>query len=75
MIDLPIRHILFPYDFSTQGQLAAPYVRAYASRFGARVTILGARDYGQSGTPEELYDAYGISAKHVAEAARALANA
>src|SRR5215467_11979825 len=40
MIDLPIRHILFPYDFSTQGQLAAPYVRAFAQRFGARVTIL-----------------------------------
>jgi transketolase len=42
---------------------------------GTRLTILGCRDYGQSGTPEELYDAYGISAKHVAEAARALAKA
>jgi len=40
---------------------------------GARLTVLGCRDYGQSGTSEELYDAYGISAKHVAEAARALA--
>ncbi|MEX0832671.1 MAG: transketolase C-terminal domain-containing protein [Actinomycetota bacterium] len=39
---------------------------------GARLTILGTKDYGQSGTPEELYDAYGISAKHVAEAARTL---
>jgi transketolase len=42
---------------------------------GARLTVLGCRDYGQSGTSEELYDAYGISAKHVAEAARALASA
>ena len=40
---------------------------------GAKVTILGCHDYGQSGTSEELYDAYGISAKHVVEAARALA--
>ena len=31
---------------------------------------LGTRDYGQSGSPAELYDAYGISAAHVADAAR-----
>jgi nucleotide-binding universal stress UspA family protein len=40
MIDLSIRHILFPYDFSRQGQIAAPYVAAFAQRFGARVTML-----------------------------------
>ena len=40
MIELPLRHILFPYDFSRQGQLIAPYVRAFATRFGARVTML-----------------------------------
>ncbi len=36
----------------------------------ARLTVLGARDYGQSGTSEELYEEYGISAAHVAAAAR-----
>jgi len=40
MVDLPIRHILFPYDFSTQGQRAATYVAAFAKRFNARVTML-----------------------------------
>ena len=40
MTDLHIRHILFPYDFSRQGRLAAPYVTAFARRFGAQVTML-----------------------------------
>jgi nucleotide-binding universal stress UspA family protein len=35
-----IKHILFPYDFSAQGVQAVPHVRALASRFQARVTIL-----------------------------------
>jgi nucleotide-binding universal stress UspA family protein len=36
-----IKHILFPFDFSTQGLLAAPFVRAVANRFEARITLLG----------------------------------
>ena len=36
-----IEHILFPYDFSHQCTLVAPYVRAVACRFGAKVTLLG----------------------------------
>ena len=36
----------------------------------ARLTVLGARDYGQSGSSEELYDTYGISSTHVEKAAR-----
>ena len=40
MIELPIRHILFPFDFSHQGLLAANYVTAVAKRFGAHVTML-----------------------------------
>jgi len=35
-----LQHILFPYDFSTQGQHTVPFVRALASRLGARVTLL-----------------------------------
>ena len=34
------RHILFPYDFSIQSSQVVPFVRALASRFGARVTLL-----------------------------------
>jgi nucleotide-binding universal stress UspA family protein len=35
-----IRHILFPFDFSTAGTAAIPYVRALANRFHAKVTVL-----------------------------------
>ena len=35
-----IRRILFPFDFSRQGSLAAPFVRAIAGRCGAGVTLL-----------------------------------
>jgi hypothetical protein len=35
-----MKHILFPFDFSSQGELAAPFVRALAARFNARVTLL-----------------------------------
>lgn len=37
-----IKHILFPFDFSPQGDLAIPFVRAVASRCGATVTLFGA---------------------------------
>jgi nucleotide-binding universal stress UspA family protein len=35
-----LRHILFPYDFSPQGQHIAPFVAALARRLTAHVTIL-----------------------------------
>lgn len=35
-----IKHILFPFDFSEQAQLAAPFVSAVSSRFDARITLL-----------------------------------
>jgi nucleotide-binding universal stress UspA family protein len=34
-----IHHILFPFDFSEQCSLAAPFVRAVASRYGAKVSV------------------------------------
>jgi len=37
----PINHILFPFDFSKQAMLAAPFVRAVADRFDAAVTLIG----------------------------------
>jgi nucleotide-binding universal stress UspA family protein len=39
MTDLPIRHILFPYDFSQQGRQVLPYVSTFAKTFGAEVTV------------------------------------
>jgi nucleotide-binding universal stress UspA family protein len=35
-----IKHILFPFDFSKQGLLAVPFVRAVAGRFKARITLI-----------------------------------
>jgi len=57
-------------DHNVAGGLGSAVAEVVAQGNGARVTILGTRDYGQSGTPEELYEAYGISAKHVSAAAR-----
>jgi len=37
----PIRHIVFPFDFSRQAFQAVPFVGAIASRFGTKVTVLG----------------------------------
>ncbi len=35
-----IREILFPFDFSPQGSQVVPFLRALASRFSARITLL-----------------------------------
>ena len=35
-----IKHVLFPFDFSTQAFEVAPFVRAMALRLGAKVTVL-----------------------------------
>jgi nucleotide-binding universal stress UspA family protein len=37
---LNIRHILYPFDFSHRSKAAAPFVRAMAERFEARVTLM-----------------------------------
>lgn len=39
MTPLPIRHLLFPYDFSEQGRQALPFVSALAKCFDAHVTV------------------------------------
>ena len=59
-------------DHNVLGGLGSAVAEALAQNGtdGAKLTVLGCRDYGQSGSAEELYDAYGISARHVAQAAR-----
>src|SRR5437588_439405 len=64
------KRIVTVEDHNVAGGLGSAVAEVVAQGNGARVTILGTRDYGQSGSPDELYDAYGISAKHVADAAR-----
>ena len=64
-------HVVSVEDHNVVGGLGSAVAEVLAQAgSGARLTVLGARNYGQSGTPEELYDEYGISASHVADAAR-----
>ena len=57
-------------DHDVVGGLGSAVAEVLAAADSARLSVLGVRGFGQSGTQEELYDAYGISANHVAEAAR-----
>jgi nucleotide-binding universal stress UspA family protein len=36
----PIKHILFPMDFSERSGATAPYVASMARRFGSKITVL-----------------------------------
>ena len=51
MTPLPIRHILFPYDFSEQGRQAVPFVNAFARQFGARLTLFSVAPPGSDDLP------------------------
>jgi transketolase len=64
------KRIVTVEDHNVAGGLGSAVAEVVAQSNGARVTIVGVRDYGQSGSPDELYEEYGISARHVAEAAR-----
>jgi transketolase len=66
------RAVITVEDHNVFGGLgsAVAEVLAAAGTDGTRLSVLGVRDYGQSGTSEELYEEYGIGASHVAKAAR-----
>jgi transketolase len=66
------RAVITVEDHNVHGGLGSAVAEALAAAGtnGTRLTVLGVRDYGQSGSPEELYEEYGISASHVAKAAR-----
>ena len=49
-------------DHNVVGGLGSAVAEALSEAgSGARLKVLGCQDYGQSGTSEELYDAYGIA--------------
>ena len=56
-------------DHNVTGGLGSAVSEAVA-QIGAAVPVvrLGARSFGESGTAEELYDKYGLSAPHIVEA-------
>jgi nucleotide-binding universal stress UspA family protein len=72
MLELPMRHILFPYDFSRQGQLAARYVAAYAKRFDAHVTMLSVVPPGYAPVPASMGGSELHAGEHASEWRRTL---
>ena len=63
-----IKHILFPFDFSPQGRQAVPFVRALATRFGAKVTILSVVPPGWEMPPEGMQPLMGDSPREWVDA-------
>lgn len=58
-------------DHSVTGGLGSAVAEVLATRDGgAPLLILGTRDFGESGSAEELYEKHGISGERVAESAR-----
>ncbi|MBL8218986.1 MAG: universal stress protein [Bryobacterales bacterium] len=66
-----MKNILFPVDFSPQSDGAAQFVKAYAERFQARVTILHvleSRDYVFTGPEFDGIDVSDLRIRHRAHA-------
>lgn len=58
-------------DHSATGGLGSAVAEVLASRDGrAPLLVLGTRDFGESGSAEELYEKHGISGERVAESTR-----
>jgi transketolase len=56
-------------DHNVVGGLGSAVCEAAASRgAGVPVVRVGVRSFGESATPEQLYDKYGLSAPHIVEA-------
>ena len=66
-----VKNILFPVDFSLQSDGAAQFVRAYAQRFDAQVTllhVLESRDYIFTGPEFDGIDVADLRLRHRAHA-------
>jgi len=58
-------------EHSVIGGLGSAVAEVLAGHTGARFAALGIQDkFGKSGKPEELFETYGLTAEHVAEACR-----
>ena len=56
-------------DHNVVGGLGSAVCEAAAQRgLGVPVVKLGVRDFGESGTPQQLYSKYGLSSDHIVEA-------
>lgn len=48
----PIKHILFPFDYSDRCYFAVPFVASAANRIGAKITAINVVPYGGAGMGE-----------------------
>jgi transketolase len=63
-------------EHQAAGGFGSAVAECLSERYPVPVTRIGVQDqFGQSGTPEELLEHYGLSAAHIAEVARARAGA
>ena len=66
-------HVLAAEDHNVNGGLCSAVAEAIAEAgAGAKLTRVGLRSFGESGSQQELYEKYGLSATRVADSARAL---
>lgn len=66
-------HVLTAEDHNVNGGLGSAVSEAIVEAgIGAKLARIGMRSYGESGTQQELYEKYGLSAPRVADAARSL---
>ncbi len=57
-------------DHNVVGGLGSAVCEAAAQKgLGVPVVVVGAREFGESGAPAELYDRHGLSSPHIVEAA------
>jgi transketolase len=66
-------HVLAAEDHNVNGGLCSAVAEAIAEAgVGAKLARVGLRSFGESGSQQELYEKYGLSATRVADTARAL---
>jgi len=66
-------HVLTAEDHSVNGGLGSAVAEAIAEAgVGAKLGRVGLRSFGESGSQQELYEKFGLSAARVADSARAL---
>jgi transketolase len=66
-------HVLTAEDHNVNGGLGSAVAEAITEAgVGAKLARVGLRSFGESGSQQELYEKYGLSASRVADAARAL---
>jgi len=65
------RSIVTAEEHSVIGGLAGAVAECIAGQAGARFAAVGVEDrFGRSGTPQALFQAYGLTAEHIAQACR-----